>query len=367
MATIAKGEPIVNASPKRRRMAATDEAVTTAGARRLRHPTIADVAAAAGVSASTASRALRQSPLVRAETRRRVLDAAELLGFEPNRLARSLRTRSSLSVGVVVPDVATAFWAAALKGAQDVLERAGYLVLVMSSERDPAHERAALRTLRAHRVDGILLATSGGYETPAAVPVVFFDRLANGAGAGRVAPANREGTALLYEHLRGHGHVRIGYVGGYPGSTSADERLAALREAAAAAGLALPAGYVGHGDAAWSEASGERAAAEMLAASDRPTALIAASDTLAVGTLRAARRAGLRVPDDVALVSFDEPVFADLLDPPLTSLSRHDREIGELAARLLLRVLGGEDAAAIEIRVPLELKVRRSCGCNSRG
>src|SRR5262249_17805722 len=154
-----------------------------------RPPTLADVAAAAAVSTPTASRALRGSPLVGEPTRRRVQEAAGGLGFEPNRLARSLRTRSSMLVGVVVPDVAVAFYAAALKGAQDVLERAGYGVLVMNTERDRAREAESLRTLRAHRVDGLLVATSGGYTTDA-TPVVFFDHV--GPGASSVAPANRE-------------------------------------------------------------------------------------------------------------------------------------------------------------------------------
>jgi len=369
MTTIAKSVRIVNASARREtRMAATDEQAAAARAAALRHPTLADVASAAGVSASTASRALRESPLVRPETRRRVLEAAQALGFQPNRLARSLRTRSSDLIGVVVPDVGTRFWAAALKGAQDVLERSGYLVLAMSSERDAGLERAALRTLLAHRVDGLLVATSGGLDAPAAVPVVAFDRFGPpGADAGRVAVGNREGTALLYEHLRLHGHVRIGFVGGHPGSTSADERLAGFEGAAAAAGLPVPPGHVRHGDAAWSEASGESAAAELLAQPERPTAIVAASDALAIGALRAARRAGLGVPGDLALVCFDEPAFADLLDPPLTSLSRHDREIGELAAGLLLRVLAGDVDGRPELRVPPALNIRRSCGCDSPG
>src|SRR5581483_11957070 len=265
--TIAKSGAVVNALPIQVR----------------RHPTLADVAAAAGVSASTASRALRESPLVPERTRRRVSEAAHALGFEPNRIARSLRTRSSFAIGVVVPDVATVFWAAALKGAQDVLERAGYLVLVMSSEREPAREQAALRSLIAHRVDGILLATSGGYEPQARVPVVFFDRLDPKSGAVGVAPANREGMALLVCHLRGHGHTRIGYVGGHPGSTSADERLAAFVEAAG------DERYVQHGDAGWSEESGERAVEVLLALAEPPTAVVAASDTLAVGVLRGVR------------------------------------------------------------------------------
>ena len=104
----------------------------------------------------------------------------------------------------------------------------------------------------------------------------------------------------------------------------------------------------------------------MMAAAEPPTAIVAASDTLAIGALRAVRATGLRVPEGVALVSFDDPVFADLLDPPVTALSRHDREIGELAAGLLLHVLAGE-ADRPEVRIPLELIVRRSCGCDGRG
>jgi LacI family transcriptional regulator len=188
---------------------------------RERRPTLADVASAARVSTSTASRALRNSPLVNAETRQRVVAASKLLGFEPDRLARSLRTRASLFVGVVVPDVATVFYAAALKGAQCVFEAAGYQVLVMDSERDPARERANLRTLLAHRVDGILLATSGGFEPPAGVPVVFFDQVCSGEGAGNVALDNHHGIELLVRHLREHGHRRIAFVGAPTGLTSA--------------------------------------------------------------------------------------------------------------------------------------------------
>jgi DNA-binding LacI/PurR family transcriptional regulator len=194
------------------------------------------------------------------------------------------------------------------------------------------------------------------------VPVVLFDRLGPEPAAGRAALANDEGMALLFEHLRSHGHDRIAYLGGYPGSTSADERRAAFWAAAARAGLRLPAGYARHGDAFWSEASGAAAVAELLREDEPPTALIAASDALAVGALRALHRAAVAVPDEVALVSFDDPLFADLFDPPLTALARHDRQLGALAAELLLQVLRG-DAEQPEVRVPLELIVRRSCGC----
>jgi LacI family transcriptional regulator len=332
---------------------------------RERRPTLADVAHAARVSTSTASRALRDSPLVNAATRQRVVAAAKLLGFEPDRLARSLRTRASLFVGVVVPDVATVFYSAALKGAQSVFEAAGYQVLVMDSERDPGREAENLRTLLAHRVDGILLATSGGFAAAPGVPVVFFDQVASGAAAANVLLDNRGGIELLVAHLREHGHRRIAFVGAPTGLTSATERRDAF--------LALVPGAgkddLRFGDAVWSEAGGERAMLEHLARAERPTAVVAASDALAIGALRAIRAAGLDVPRDVALVSFDDPAYGDLLDPPMTALTRHDRELGERAARLLLaRLTGGDgDAAGADVRVPVELIVRRSCGCGDGG
>jgi DNA-binding LacI/PurR family transcriptional regulator len=329
-----------------------------------RRPTLADVAARARVSTSTASRALRDSPLVSEATRQRVRAASQGLGFEPNRLARSLRTRSSMFVGVIVPDVATVFYAAALKAAQSVFEAAGYQVLVMDSERDPEREAAHLRTLLAHRVDGILLATSGGVGEAPGVPVVFFDEIGAVPRLASVLLANREGTALLVEHLAAHGHERIGFVGAPTGLTSASERLEGFEAALAVAGLRFDPALVRLGDGLWSAESGERAATELVALRGRPTAIVGASDTLAVGTLRALRRARLRVPEDVALVSFDDPAFGDLLDPPMTVLSRHDRDLGGRAAKLLVRALAGEPPApGTEVRVPLELIVRRSCGC----
>jgi DNA-binding LacI/PurR family transcriptional regulator len=330
------------------------------------HPTLAQVAAAAGVSLSTASRALRDDRPVSEGTRRRVQSAARSLGYEPNQVARSLRTRASFFAGVIVPDIGVGFYARVLKGAQDALERAGYQAIVMNTERQATRERAALRTLLAHRVHGVLLATSGGFSETNRVPVVFFDNLVDGVGAGHVARANREGMTLLVDHLVEHGHERIAYIGGPPSFTSGIERLDGFQTAVVARGRGAADEYVGFGDDAWSVESGRRATREVLALRSRPTALVAAGDTLAVGAIQAAREAGLRVPDDLAVVSFDDPFFADLLDPPITALRRNDRDLGELAASLLLHAIEtGRLGPPTELRLPMELIVRRSCGCLS--
>jgi DNA-binding LacI/PurR family transcriptional regulator len=342
--------------------------------RGVRRTTLVDVAAAAGVSTSTASRALTNHPRITAATRRRVLEAAQSLGFAPNVQARSLRTNSSKLVGVVLPDVAVAFYASALKGAQSVLEGAGYQVLVMNTEREAGHEQVALRTLHGRQVDGLLVATSGGFFAGGA-PVVFFDHVLEGVGLGYTAPDNAGGITTLVEHLaREHGHERIAYLGAPLGPSPnverlehgpATERLEAFRFAMGSLRLPVVPEYLVSGDYEWSEASAEPAVRELMRLAEPPTAVVAAGDTLALGALRALRRTGKRVPEDVALVSFDDPVSGDLLAPPMTALARHDRELGELSARLLLDALsGGErDERPAEIRVPLELVVRGSCGC----
>lgn len=340
--------------------------------RRSPAPTLADVAAEVGVSQATASRALADSPLVNENTRRRVQEAAERLRFQPNRLARSLRRGATMAVGLVVPDVAAVFYATALKSAQDTLESAGYHVLVLSTGRAAGREREALRTLRAHQVDGLLVATSGGYED-IGVPAVFFDNVPAQAGAGAVAMDNERGVRLLVEHLAGvHGHERIAYMGP-PESVGTDagdvlqgtgrERLEAFRAAVGRAGLALPPEYVRTSDAARFEEDARVAALELAALPQPPTAMVGGTDTHATGLLRGLRERGLDVPGDVALVSFDEPVSADLLDPPMTALDRHDGELGRIAAETLLRSLQGEDHPGEIVRVAASLSVRRSCGC----
>src|SRR3954470_15285786 len=271
--------------------------------RRSAAPTLADVAAEARVSPSTASRALAGSPLVNTDTRRRVWEVAERLRFQPNRLARSLRRGATMAVGLVVPDVAASFYATALKSAQDTLEAGGYHVLVLSTDRAAGREREALRTLRAHQVDGLLVATSGGYED-IGVPAVFFDNVPALAGAGAVAMDNEGGVRLLVEHIAGrHGHERIAYLGPPEalGTGAGDllqgvgrERLAAFRDAVGRAGLALPPEYVRTSDAARFEEDARLAAHELAALAQPPTAMVAGTDTPATGLPRGLREAGVR-------------------------------------------------------------------------
>jgi DNA-binding LacI/PurR family transcriptional regulator len=325
-----------------------------------------EVAAEAGVALGTASRAMSGHPSVREDTRRRVQAAARRLGYETNRLARSLRSGSSMFIGVIVPDIAHGFYARSLKAMQDVLEAERYQILVMNTEREPHREQAAVKSLLAHDVAGILLATSGGVTEAPPVPTVFFDSLKQGLGYANVARANQDGMDQLVGHLADvHGYRRIAFLGAPPTLTSGIERLEGFRAAMSARGLPVPPESIVFCDETWSPESGTEAMRGLLESGELPQAVVTASDTLALGAIQAARDAGLTVPDDLALVSFDDPFFGAFIEPQLTALMRDEEEIGTVSARLLLDAIRSGDSSqrSLDVRVPVELTVRRSCGC----
>jgi LacI family transcriptional regulator len=330
-----------------------------------RRPTLVDVARLARVAPSTASSALKESPRISATTRDRVRAAARGLGYQPNRIAQSLKAQITPFVGIVVPDIGISFYSRFVKGAQDTLERSGHQVLVMNTEREAARESAALRTLEEHRVRGILLATSSPVPPELRILTVFFDSIPPQGGVTSVARANGAGMSLLVEHLVSHGHRRVAYIGGPPTFTSGVERLAGFRDAVVRFELDARHAYVEIADSSWSAVSAAAGMERLLALAEPPTAIVTSGDTLALGAMSACRAAGLKLPDDMALVSFDDPVFGDLVEPPVTALVRNEAELGRIAATMLLDALvaGAPAQAPAEVRLPVELVVRRSCGC----
>jgi len=329
--------------------------------------TLADVARRAGVSASTASRALNGRGELSDRTRAAVADAARALQFQPSQLARSLRTSTTHTVGFVVPDVSSPFYAAALKGAQTTLHDAGYRTLLMDCEQSAEREVEALQTLLAHRVDGLLVSTVGldraqfDEVTGGRVPCVFFDSSIVDTGDGSVILDNYAGLDLLVDHFVEHGHRRIGLLAGSPAETSGFERRAAFEEAMARhAPDVVNAGIAG---SEWSLNEGHRAALELLGNEQPPTAIVASSVELALGAMRACRELGVRVPDDLALASFDDAYFAELLDPPLTAVAYQPRDVGEAAANLLVEAMRDDEPERRDLSFAVRLVVRRSCGC----
>jgi LacI family transcriptional regulator, galactose operon repressor len=325
--------------------------------------TLADVAERAGVSTSTASRALNGYAGLAPATREAVVLAAATLNFQPSALARSLRTRQTFTVGFVVPDVSSPFYAAALRGAQRRLEQSGYRVMLMDADQDVDRELAALQTLLNHQVDGLLIATAGMARTTFEdtvssheTPTVFFDGVIDGAGQGAVTLDNDRGIRLLVDHLVEHGHERIALLAGSQRESAGVARLRTFQEAVDAAPR-----YVKLCE--WSIEDGRRAGHELLEDSPRATAVIASSAELALGFMAAAAARGVRIPDEIALVVFDDPYFGDLLEPSLTAVGYDTSLVGEQAADLLVNAM----QSTVErraVRVPVTLVRRRSCGCD---
>jgi DNA-binding LacI/PurR family transcriptional regulator len=325
-----------------------------------------DVARRAGVSTSTASRALNGIGELSDATRASVMQAAAELKYRPSPVARSLRTRRSRTVGLVVPTISHAFYGAVTHGAQAVLEAHGYRLILVDSGEEASLVSRALETLLDHEVDGILVSTAPLTgrrfgELLGSTPCVFIDELAPGAGIGNVALENAAGIELLVEHLVEHGHRRIGFLGGPVDRTSGRERLEGFLRAARAHGLETGDELVR--ECEWTIASGLEQSTRLLAVDPGATAVVTASGELALGMLAAARRARLSIPGDLALACFDDLYFAPLLEPSLTAVAYDARAIGAEATRLLLRAVDDGQGGWSERRIGVRLVRRRSCGC----
>jgi DNA-binding LacI/PurR family transcriptional regulator len=324
---------------------------------------IRDVARLAGVSPATASRVLNGSTTVAAGLRERVLEAASSLGYRPNTLARSLRRQRTQTIGVIVSDIANPHHSEAVRVMEDEASRAGWRLVLCNSDERVDKQRAYLRLLADERVGGVILSAAdrAGSGVDAlldlGIPVLAFDRVIDDPRVDAVTCDNEGGVQELTSHLARLGHRRIAFVGGPAHVATGSARLAGYRAAMREAHL-RPVMAVGGFRADRAEAATRR----LLARSPRPTALVVANNTMAVGTLRAVRETGLRVPDDVAIASVDDPVWAELVEPPLTALAQPVRAMAEVAVRLVLERVSGERNELVRVVLPMELRLRRSSG-----
>jgi len=319
---------------------------------------IHDVAARAGVSVATVSRSLTAPHTVRDDTRARVLAAAAVLGYEPNRAARGLITGRTGNVGVIVPDLANPYFHAVLKGAQARAREADYAVFVADGQEDAAEEEALIHAMR-KQVDGIVLCSSrlapGTLERLESTPtLVLLNRLVPGRPSVVVDSAG--GMRQAMRHLAELGHVRCAFVAGPRGSWSNRERLRGLRACARAVGAEL----VTIGPVAPQFASGAAAADRVL--QDGATAVLAYNDLVAVGILSRLAELGVRVPDELSVVGFDDIPLATMVTPPLTTVAAPTELAGRAAVEVLLDGLehGAARPAAAVQRLEATLVVRGS-------
>jgi len=327
----------------------------------VRRPTIRDVAAAAGVSISTASKALNGQGKLRAETRDRVAQAARQLDFAPNTLAQALLAGRSFTVGLITTDSFGRFSIPVMLGAEDALGTGLISVFMCDTRDDPERERRYIEMLSARRVDGLIVTGRRIEPRPAVragpgIPVVYAMTQPDDGGAA-VLPDDEGGGRLAADHLLAIGRGRIAHVAGPERFLAARLRARGFSAALAAAGVE-PCGAIRYGE--WGERWGREAAGQLLA--DQPDAIFCGSDQIARGVADTLRAVGRRVPDDVALVGFDNwaPMTLGAL-PPLTSVDPCLEEVGRAAAGQLLAAIGGERPRGVH-KVPGRLAVRESSG-----
>jgi LacI family transcriptional regulator len=329
--------------------------------------TIRDVARLANVHPGTVSRALNEDTraLVNPETAERVVQAASELGYRPNRIARGLKTSRSHTIGVLIPDITNPLFPPILRGIEDRLDEAGYTSLIVNTDNDAERERVYLDAMRARQVDGFISATArldrellvelaeGG------TPLVLVNRSLEDGSVPAVAVDDRRGIALAVTHLSSLGHRRIGHVAGPQHLSTGHRRHLGFIEAMRAAGLEARPEQIRFG-AYFTEEEGARASAELLDAAPDVTAIVAGNDLMAIGCYDTLEQRGLRCPDDLSILGFNDMPFVGRLRPPLTSVRVPQREIGKVAADLLLEQLGGEDRGPTEILLEPTLMVRGS-------
>jgi DNA-binding LacI/PurR family transcriptional regulator len=329
------------------------------------HATIVDVARAARVSTATVSRALNGTGQVAPQTRRRVEAAVRELGYEPNRIARSLVMNTTHTIALLLPDISNPFFPDLVKGVQLLAEERRYALLLANTGADPGKEREYLRTLRGKLVDGIILvglALSGSDIAEAlgpGVPVVALDRSIDVPDASLVQVDHRGGARRATSHLLELGHRLVAHVTGPRHLRLTAERVAGYREALADAGAPVEAGLVVPAD--FTEDGGYAAIDGLLGRGARFTAVFAANDLSAIGTMAALKRLGLRVPEDVSVVGFDDIHLSAYTSPPLTTMRQPTYEMGRRSAELLIGAIEAGSAAAGEtITFDAELVVRGS-------
>lgn len=327
--------------------------------------TIYTVAEKAGVSIATVSRVLNNSPKVKEETKAKVLRVIEELGYQPSASARGLALNRTEIIALIFPDISGPFYSEVIRGVESEASQHNYNLLIYGTY-GKARSARFLRLLPT-RVDGLILMTRSVedeyifYLHRRQIPFVLLDREIDEIEADCVLTNNVEGAYRAVEHLLQHGYQQVAFISGPADSPDSNARLEGYRQALQNHGLPLLSPLVERGD--FLQPGGYQAMSRLLDRADLPLAVFVANDEMAIGTIEAVRGRGLSVPDDVAIVGFDDIQMTPYVQPPLTTVRQPIRDFGVLAVQMLLRRINDPETKAETIVLPTQLIIRRSCGC----
>lgn len=331
--------------------------------------TIKDVALHAQVSVATVSHVVNDTRFVSEATRLRVLQAIKELRYVPSALARSLKSNRTHTVGMMIPNSSNPYFAEIIRGIEDTCYEAGFNVILCNSDDDPLKQSTYVRLLSEKQVDGLIVMSSGSdvelLDTlrAATMPQVVVDREIDDLAADLVEVNHEAGGFLATQHLLQLGHRRIACIAGPQSLSSARQRVQGYRRALQQAGLAVDDALCRCGD--FTSAGGHAAMSALLAPSapgQRPSAVFASNDLMAIGAICAAAAQGLRIPEDLSVIGFDDIALAAFSNPPLSSIAQPKHQTGELAASLLLQRIAQPDRALQRAILQPTLQVRQSTG-----
>ena len=334
------------------------------------HPTtMKDVAAHAAVSVATVSAVLNGNKYVSSGLTQRVRESIKQLGYERNSLAQGLKMQTSHAIGLIISDITNPFFTSVVRGVEDVANTRNFSLILGNTDEDLKKEKSYIRLLESKRADGLIVAvTAGSHEYlhawPAQhLPLVSIDRSLFALGIDSVLVDNVAGACKAVEHLIKLGHRRIGVVTGIPGITTTEERLTGYKQALEAHGIPFDPTLVAVAD---SRVEGGRFGTLQLLTQGtaRPTAFFVMNGLMVIGALQAITKVGLRCPQDIALVGFDDFEWAAVMHPRLTTVRQPTYEIGRRAAQLLFERLERRDSVPQEVRLLPQLIIRESCGAS---
>jgi LacI family transcriptional regulator len=335
-------------------------------------PTISDVAKRAGVSPATVSRVLQGAKNVRPDTRAKVEQAIGELGYVPSAVAQSLRSKRTRSIALVLPDITNTFWTTVARGVEDIAQRHGYSILLCNTDENLAKQSQYLDVLIRQQVDGVVIAPfdSDGQHLDKlrerSIPTVVVDRRVDGWDVDSVTSDSVAGSRALVQHLLSLGHERIAVLSGPASTSTAEDRIAGYCMALDEAGIPLDRKLIRRGE--YRALSGEELTLELLDEGLAVSAIFAANNAIAMGVMDAVAKRGLRIPQDIALVCFDDLPNTSHIFPFLTVVAQPVYDLGVNAAQLLLsRLDGGATLRPRQVVLPPRLIVRHSCGSRLDG
>jgi LacI family transcriptional regulator len=330
--------------------------------------TLKDVARLAGVSTATVSNVINSSKKVSEKVEKNVLNSMEALNYQPDMVAKSLRIKESKLIGLVISDIANSFFASVVRGIEDALSADGYNVLLCNSDLNVDKEKKYLNLLLGKRVDGLIISASGSSNSyykqlkNNGVPSVYLNRSPDFTDIDTVTTNNYGGSYQATDHLINHGHKKIGIITGIQNINTGRERLSGFKQALLDNDLEINENWVKEGN--FEDNSGYFKMKEIMEQTDRPTALFVSNNAMTLGVYKYIKKFALKIPDDIAIIGFDDPEWGSIVDPPLTAVAQPSYQLGTEAARLIIeKIKGGHADRQQIITLNPTLVIRNSCGC----